>query len=426
MSTENRIECPNCGKEIDVNEIVYHQLDADLNKKYNDKLAHETGKLEKQQAELVSQRSEIEKRERAIQEQINAGIRERLGKETRRIAQQEKKRAEEEQSERIRVLQEDLDAQSGKVKELNKSLAEIEKLKREKDELRGKIEAESERKLSKQLAEERDKIRKDEESKTTLKISERDHVIDQLKEQLKDAHRKAEQGSSQVQGEVQELAIEEWLGEQFPLDTIAEIKKGATGADCLQVVNTRSRTNCGTIYYESKRTRAFQPAWIEKFRNDIRDRNADIGVLVTEVMPTDMERLGLRDGVWVCDFEEFKGLCHVLRESVILVSSTAASQENKGDKMEMLYSFLTSNEFRLQVEGIVEGFTQMQGDLESEKRAIQGHWKKREKQIQKVLLNTNHMYSSIKGIAGSAIQSVPLLELEEGNEDDEESVEESE
>jgi hypothetical protein len=259
-----------------------------------------------------------------------------------------------------------------------------------------------------------------------LKISERDHLIDQLKEQLKDAHRKAEQGSSQVQGEVQELAIEEWLGEQFPLDTIAEIKKGATGADCLQVVNTRSRTNCGTIYYESKRTRAFQPAWIEKFRNDIRDRNADVGVLVTEVMPTDMERLGLRDGVWVCNFEEFKGLCHVLRESVILVSATAASQENKGDKMEMLYSFLTSNEFRLQVEGIVEGFTQMQGDLESEKRAIQGHWKKREKQIQKVLLNTNHMYSSIKGIAGSAIQSVPLLELEEGNEDDEESIEDSE
>lgn len=409
MSVQNRIECPNCGKEIDVNEIVYHQLDDELKKKYHDRLAKEMGKIEKKQAD-------IEKREGNISEQVEAGIRKQLVKETERIAKQEKERAEEEQSERIKLLQQDLAAQSDKLKDLNKTRAEIEKLKREKDELRDQIEAESEKKLSKQLAEEREKIRKAEESKNSLKISEKDHVINQLREQLRDAHRKAEEGSGQLQGEVQELAIEEWLTAQFPLDTIEEIKKGATGADCLQVVNTRSRTNCGTIYYESKRTKVFQPLWIEKFRNDIRDRGADVGVLVTEVMPADMDRMGLREGVWVCTFEEFRGLCQVLRESVILVSNTAASQENKGEKMEMLYGFLTSNEFRLQVEGIVEGFTQMQSDLESERRSIQGHWKKREKQIQKVLLNTNHMYSSIKGIAGSAIQSVPLLELDEDDD----------
>jgi hypothetical protein len=221
----------------------------------------------------------------------------------------------------------------------------------------------------------------------------------------------------QIQGEVQELAIEEWLSEQFPLDNVEEIKKGERGADCLQTVNTHSHRDCGKIYYESKRTKHFQPGWIDKFKSDIQDQNADIGVLVTDAMPADMERMGMRQGIWICSFSEFKGLCAVLRESVIRVSEAVVSQENKGDKMNMLYDYLTSNEFRLQVESIVEGFTQMKTDLESEKRSMMSIWKKREKQIERVLLNTNHMYSSVKGIAGNAIQSVHLLELPSGDDE---------
>lgn len=217
----------------------------------------------------------------------------------------------------------------------------------------------------------------------------------------------------QTQGEVQELAIEEWLAEKFPLDSIEEVKKGARGADCLQVVNTRTRRNCGSIYYESKRTKTFQAGWIEKFKADIREKNANVGVLVTEVMPADMERVGMKDGIWICTYEEFKGLCSVLRESIIQISNALVTQENKGDKMSLLYDFLTSNEFRLQVEAIVEGFTQMRLDLESEQRSMRSIWKKREKQIDKVLLNTTDMYGSIKGIAGNAVQSVSLLELHE-------------
>src|SRR5690606_27252105 len=146
----------------------------------------------------------------------------------------------------------------------------------------------------------------------------------------------------QLQGEVMELAIEEYLSKTFPLDTIDEIKKGATGADCVQIVNTREEQNCGTIYYESKRTKAFQPTWIEKFKNDIRTKKADIGVLVTEVMPSDMDRMGMKEGVWICTFEEFKGLSAVLRQSIIQLNQAVQSQENKGDKMSMLYDFLTS------------------------------------------------------------------------------------
>lgn len=303
------------------------------------------------------------------------------------------------------------------VKELNRSKAEIERLKREKDELREEIELEAEQKLSKELSKEREKIKKSEEDKIKLQISERDQIINQLNEKLKEAQRKAEQGSSQLQGEVQELAIVEWLSDKFPLDKVERVKKGKSGADCLQTVHDTSRQNCGTIYYESKRTKNFNLSWIEKFKSDIREQKADIGVLVTEAMPADMEHLGQKEGIWVCSFTEFKGLCYVLRESIIKVSNAVAVQQNKGDKMGLLYSFLTSNEFKLQVEGIVEGFTQMKTDLESEKKSMTSIWKKREKQIEKVLLNTINMYGSIKGIAGNAVQSVPLLELPSGNED---------
>jgi len=241
----------------------------------------------------------------------------------------------------------------------------------------------------------------------------------QLEDQKKlteEMKRKQEQGSMQLQGEVQELAIEEWLATKFPLDTIEEIKKGARGGDCIQIVHTRTQQNCGTIYYESKRTKDFQPSWIEKFKADIRDRGANIGVLVTEVMPSDMDRMGLRDGIWICNYDEFKGLCTVLREGILQVNNAIVTQENKGDKMDLLYDYLTSSTFRMSIEAIVEGFTQMKTDLDSEKRSMQRIWKQREKQIEKVVINTIDMYGSVKGIAGNAIQSVKALELPEGDE----------
>ncbi len=414
----NKIECPNCGHKIDVNDILYHQVDGELKKKYSAELAREKDKYQDKLDSLNEERKKLEgekkRQDEAVADAIKAGLKE----EEKRLQAEIRARMEEEQSERIRSLQEELDQKSGQLKDFNKAKSEIERLKREKDELKGSIEAESEKKLSEMIGVEKERIRKNEEQKSQLRLSEKEKIIEQLSERLKEAQRKAEQGSSQLQGEVQELAIEEWLSVNFPLDTIEEIKKGARGADCLQIVNTRTRQNCGTIYYESKRTKGFQPGWIEKFKNDIREKGADIGVLVTESMPGDMERMGLKDGIWVCTFEEFRSLCVVLRDSVIKLSNVVVTQENKGDKMGMIYDYLTGNEFRLQVEAIVEGFTQMQTDLESEKRAINSIWKKREKQIEKVLLNTNYMYSSVKGIAGSAIQSVPLLEFPAGDDND--------
>jgi hypothetical protein len=222
----------------------------------------------------------------------------------------------------------------------------------------------------------------------------------------------------QLQGEVLELAIEEWLASQFPLDTIEEIKKGARGADCVQIVNTYQQQNCGKIYYESKRTKDFHVGWIEKFKMDMREKGIELGVLVTEVLPSDMDRMGMRDGIWICTYDEFKGLCAVLRQSIIQLSNALVAQENKGDKMEMLYSYLTGSQFRGQVEAIVEGFSAMKSALDSEKRAMQRIWKEREKQIEKVITNTIDMYGSIRGIAGAAIQPVRALELP-GEEEEE-------
>jgi hypothetical protein len=342
----------------------------------------------------------------------------KIKEEKLRIESEVKAKLTDENSEQLKALTQELNEKSEKVKELNRSKAEIEKLKREKGELKEAAEAEAQKRLNETLLTERDKIRKSEEERNELRFKEMQKQLEDQKKLTEEMKRKQEQGSMQLQGEVQELAIEEWLAEQFPLDTIDEIKKGARGGDCIQIVNTRTAQNCGAIYYESKRTKDFQPTWIEKFKADIRAKGANIGVLVTEVMQSDMNRMGLKDGIWICNYDEFKGLCALLRQSIIQLSSAVSSQENKGDKMHMLYDFLTCNTFRMQIEAIVEGFTQMKTDLETEKRSFARIWKQREKQIDKVTLNTIEMHASIKGIAGNAIQSVKALELPGHSEED--------
>jgi hypothetical protein len=393
MKNQTKITCPKCKTVIDVEDTLSHQLEEGLKEKFDIQLAEEKKKY---QQELEESNKE----------------------EKKNLTEKIRKQLKEEQSDQVTLLQKELNEKSEQVKELNKTKAEIEKLKREKDEIKDAVEADAQKRLNQILSEEKEKIKKSEEDKNELKIKELQKQLEAQKILTAEMKRKQEQGSMQMQGEVMELAIEEWLAAQFPLDTIEEIKKGVRGGDCIQKVNTRTSQNCGTIYYESKRSKDFQPSWIEKFKADMRSKGANIGVLVTEKMPSDMSRMGLRDGIWICNFDEFKGLCSVLRESIIQISNIVASQENKGDKMQMLYNYLTSNTFHSQVEAIVEGFSQMRVDLESEKRALQRIWKQREKQIEKVTINTIDMHASIKGIAGNAIQSVTALELPIPNSED--------
>tara|TARA_B110000046_G_scaffold57595_2_gene64339 strand:+ start:15958 stop:17247 length:1290 start_codon:yes stop_codon:yes gene_type:complete len=429
MQNDTKISCPNCGTLIDVQDILAHQLEDQIKKEYHEKLSKERqeskSKLEQLQKVQDEKTEELAKEKAAFEEkkkQENRIFQERLEKQIKeeklRIESEVKAQLTNENSEQLKALTQELNEKSEQVKELNRSKAEIEKLKREKGELKEAAEAEAQKRLNETLLTESDKIRKSEKEKNELRFKEMQKQLEDQKKLTEEMKRKQEQGSMQLQGEVQELAIEEWLAEQFPLDTIVEIKKGARGGDCIQIVNTRTAQNCGAIYYESKRTKDFQPTWIEKFKADIRAKGANIGVLVTEVMPSDMNRMGLKDGIWICNYDEFKGLCAVIRQSIIQLNSAVSSQENKGDKMHMLYDFLTSNTFRMQIEAIVEGFTQMKTDLETEKRSFARIWKQREKQIDKVTLNTIEMHASIKGIAGNAIQAVKALELPSSSEED--------
>jgi hypothetical protein len=405
------ITCPKCGTEINVNEALYHQLEDQIKKTYEKKSAKKEKEIQKQLEDIEAAKEQVKKEREKLNELVDKEVRTKLKSETTAIEKNLRKKFEDETSEQISELQKELQEKSGQVKDLNRTKAEVEKLKREKDEVTEQVSLAKEKEFSEKIKNEKLKIRKQVDEENEMRFKEYEKQLADQKELTEEMKRKMEQSSMQRQGEVQELAIEEWLKNNFPADTIIEVKKGARGADCRHIVNSRTKEDCGSIYYESKRTKDFGKSVIEKFKNDIREQGADIGIIVTEVMPQGMERMGLREGIWICSFEEFKGLCFVIREHILALDLAVASQENKGDKMIMLYDYLTSNEFKLQVEGIIEGYTQMQADLETEKRSISGHWKKREKQLKKVLNNTNFMYNSLRGIAGNAIQTINVLEI---------------
>ena len=411
MKTQTTIECPNCHTQIDVNEILYHQMEEEFKQKTLLQQKQLQEEVEQKRLEYKQAFESLKQQQKSFDQQLQEATKKLLEEQKQELQKQIKAQLIVEQNESMELLKKELQEKSLQVQELNKAKVEVEKLKREKEEIASTIEAKAEIALTKKLQEEKEVLQKRLQEQNELKFRQKEEQLKQLQEQLQIAQRKAEQGSMQLQGEVQELAIEEYLKEQYPFDTIQEIKKGARGADCIEIVHTRELQNCGKIYYESKRTKEFQKAWIEKFKADMREKGVDVGVLVTQVLPTGMQRMGLVDGVWVCTFEEFKGLSAVLRESVIRLALVEKTQENKSDKMSLLYNYLTSTEFSMQIEAIVEGFSMMQSDLDKEKRAMAKIWKQRDKQIQKVLENTIGMYGSIKGIAGNAVADVDALEL---------------
>jgi hypothetical protein len=412
------VKCPHCHEEFDVQGILTQQLESDIKLKYEQQSKADRKEMEAEAEVFAKAKEEFELAKKRENELFQDRLTKQLAADRKNLEVELKTKLLDENAEVLKSMQEELNEKSQQLKELNRAKADIEKLKREKDEMKETLEAESQTRLNEIISLEKEKIKRVEEERNEMKMRELMKQLEDQKKLTSEMRRKQEQGSMQLQGEILELAIEEWLATEFPLDTIEEIKKGARGGDCIQIVNTRDSANCGRIYYESKRTKEFQSNWIEKFKNDMREKGVDIGVIVTEAMPAGMERMGQINGIWICKFEDFKSLAAILRESLIRVSLALVSQENKGDKMTMLYDFLTSSEFRMRIEAIVEGFTQMKAGLETEKRAMLKIWKEREKQIEKVVVNTIEMYGSVKGIAGNAVQSVAALELPTDDEID--------
>ncbi|GAA7645395.1 DUF2130 domain-containing protein [Helicobacter pylori] len=421
-------KCPNCQVVIDVNEALYKQIELENQSRFLAQQKEFEKEVKEKRAQYQSHFKALEQKEEALKErekeqkaQFDDAVKQAsvlaLQDERAKIIEEARKNAFLEQQKGLELLQKELDEKSKQVQELHQKEAEIERLKRENNEAESRLKAENEKKLNEKLETEKERIEKALHEKNELKFKQQEEQLEMLRNELKNAQRKAELSSQQFQGEVQELAIEEFLRQKFPLDCIEEIKKGQRGGDCIQVVHTREFQNCGKIYYESKRTKEFQKAWVEKLKSDMREIGADVGVIVSEALPKEMERMGLFEGVWVCSFEEFKGLSVVLREGVIQVSLAKKSQENKGDKVNLLYHYLTSSEFSMQVSTIIEGFEQLRAELEKEKNAMARIWKSREKQMEKVFEGTINMYGSIKGIMGNTIGQVKALELGYDGED---------
>ncbi len=391
------IKCPQCGNEFEPNESIRQEIERELNQK-----AAEWQKKKNEEFQL-----KIDEERKRLQQSLEENIRKNISNEYEnqlKLLEQNNKENEEKlkaaRQQQIEYLKKEREL---KTKEEELELSVQKKLQAEREKLSGEI-----RKLEEQRIAAK-------ETEFQLRMKEMEEKLEAQKKLAEEMQRKAEQGSMQLQGEVQEQALEEMLQLGFPFDMITEVGKGVRGADCIQTVRNNFGQECGKIIYESKRTNAFTNDWIEKLKADMRSQNAEIAVIVTKTMPRDMDCFGIKDGVWICDFSEVKALASVLRDGVIRVFNATKKNENTGDKMQLLYGYLTSNEFAEQWKAIREGFMSMKLSIQKERDAMEKLWKAREKQLEKVLLNAAHIRGSIEGISG--MDSVDLNLLEGGDED---------
>lgn len=321
---------------------------------------------------------------------------------------------EKENSAKFDLMSDELQKRSDKVKDFNKILADNERLKLEKAEAISNVDLEVSKKLNKVLGEEKLKIQNSVESEFELRIK-------QLQKQLKDQktlsdeqQRKLNQGSMQLQGEAQELAIEEWLRLKFPMDEVIEIKKGANGADCIHHVKDKGFDSCGTIYYESKNTKSFNNKWIHKFKSDMKEKNMDLGVIVTKTLPKEMKRMGLFQGIYICTYNEFKGLCVFLRDFLVHISRQKVVDNNKGDKTTMLYKYINSKEFKSNLQTFVETFKIMSNQLDDEIKKSTINFEKRRGSLDLLKNNIFSITGRFSGIIGTTLleDSSELLDRE--------------
>lgn len=407
------IKCPHCSHEFPLEDALNDELKEAIEKEKND--------LRQQMVDYKKTKDEELKRKDA---EFQLKLREELKKQQEETETTIRKATQADFETRLLSLQEANRDHEEKLKQARQK--ELEYLRREQ-ELKNR-EAELDIELQKKLQTERTKLaeelRQIEEQKLAVKETEYQLQLKELKKQLEDQktlaeemRRKAEQGSTQLQGEIQELALEEMLRAAFPFDLVAEVGKGVRGADSILTVRNQLGQECGRIIFESKRAKNFSKDWVEKLKADMRSQGADLAVLVTQTMPDDLPRFGEKEGIWICNFSEVRALVQVLRDSIIKIYNAGRSQENKGDKMHMLYDYLTGHEFSEQWKAIREGFLAMRISLQKERDAMEKLWKTREKQLEKVLLNAAHVRGSIEGIAGSDTINMPLLDIEPGDEE---------
>jgi hypothetical protein len=416
------IKCPKCATVFDVEDVLSSDLEQKFRQKYEDQLQQDLTLLQEDRKKLEEGQRKFEEARRRENELFQQKLVQEKQKMEAELQQQLRKSIAADYDNQLRLLQQSAAENEEKLKTARQK--EFEFMKKEQEIKTRELELEN--LLQKKLLEERallsQQIRKEEservlirETEYQLKLKELEKQLDDQRKLAEEMKRKAEQGSMQLQGEVQELLLEEMLRDHFPYDQVGEVGKGVEGADCIQTVRNHIGSDCGKIIFESKRAKNFNNAWVDKLKADMRGQQADVAILVTQVYPKDMGCFGERDGVWICSFSEVIALTTALRHTIIRVADTRRSEENKGEKMQLLYSYLTGNDFRQQIETIVEGFLAMRNSISRERIQMEKLWKEREKQLERVLLSTSGMYGSIRGIAGASIGQIPLLE--EGEEE---------
>lgn len=381
----NKITCPNCKHEFEATDAMREEL---RTKMLEWKKTQEE-EYKRKEADALAQQEQLIRRQLAGDYEVQM----KLLQQTNTENEAKLKEARNKELEYLKKQQE------LKTREEQLEIEVQQKLLNEREQLKTILQRE---------VDEMNKLR---EHEHFLKVKELEKQLEDQKLLTEEMKRKQEQGSMQLQGEVQELALEELLRNTFPFDVVAEVGKGVRGADCIQTVRNNYGQECGKIIYESKRTKDFSNDWIEKLKADMRNLGADIAVIVTQAMPKDMEGFGEKDGVWICNFTEVRSVSAILRDVVIKVYNAAKSQENKGDKMTLLYNYLISSEFSEQWKAIREGFMSMRISIQKEREQMEKLWKAREKQLEKVLLNAAHIKGSIEGIAGDNVD----LNLESGD-----------
>lgn len=411
---EPTITCPNCHTEIKLTESLAAPIIESIRREYEQRLAKKDADIARRETSLRAQEEMLSKAREAIDDQVA----EKLQQARAKIVAEEAKKAKlalatdlDQKTKEIADLQEVLKKRDEKLAEAQKAQAELIRKQRELDDAKREFDLTVEKRVQEGLAITRQQARKEAEEQLKFKVMEKEQTIASMQKQIEELKRKAEQGSQQLQGEVQELELEALLSAKFPFDTIEPVPKGEHGGDVLQRVVGPLGQPCGTILWESKRTKNWSDGWLAKLREDQRSAKAEVAVIVSQALPKDVETFQMIDGVWVTHPRAALPIAMTLRHTLIEVASTRQATEGQQTKMEIIYQYLTGPRFRQRVQAIVEAFSSMQEDLDKEKKAITKQWAKREGQIDRVMQATVGMYGDLQGIAGKTLKEIEGLEL---------------
>lgn len=408
------ITCPHCRAEIRLTESLAAPLIESTRQQYEKRIADKDADWARREAAVKQQQAELAKAREGMDEQVA----EKLKAERTAIAAFEAKKAKaalaadmEQKAKDLAELQEVLKQRDVKLAEAQKAQAELIRKQRELDDAKREIELTIEIRVQESLATTREQAKKEAEDSLKLKVLEREQTIAAMQRQIEELKLRAEQGSQQLQGEVQELQLEDTLRLKFPLDSIEPVPKGEHGGDALHRVCGPLQQICGTILWESKRTKNWSDGWLAKLREDQRAAKAELAVIVSHALPKDVDTFDFIDGVWVTSPRSVVPVAISLRHTLIELSLARQASQGQQTKMEQVYQYLTGPRFRLRVQAIVEAFSSMQADLAKERKAITKQWAKREEQIERVMLGTVGMYGDLQGIAGQSIQEIEGLDL---------------